>query len=92
MPKNRLKPYISRHEYSYVLYRDIEEFHGEEWYKKFTAQMRGSTCPCVDKADAEENEHEFVPVEGYPWMSAVYSWDYERFADAIDYNRPTYFD
>lgn len=87
--KARLEPRKSKHGFSFMFDKDIKEFHGEEWYKKFNEEMIGSTCPIID---APEDLPEGYAVPGAKYALACYSWDYTRFADLIDYNKPTYFD
>lgn len=89
--KPRLEPRTSKHGFTFMFDRDIKKFHGEEWCKKFQKNMSGSTCPMITEDD-EISEGYLQESEWGKYAPACYSWDYTRFADLIDYNKPTYFD
>lgn len=69
----------------YVLGQDIKKFHGSEWCKKYNkASGYANTCMCVPANDPSHNKSRE--------QIAIYYWDYIRFANVVDYNKPTYFD
>jgi hypothetical protein len=63
---------------AYVTGSDIEDFHGKEWAGKFHKAFGIGTCSIVMEKGAQR--------------IGIYYHDYIRFADVVDYNRPTYFD
>ena len=68
----------------YVLFEDVKKFHGKKWSEKFDKLIYGSTGMLIPSNDPShgKNKEQF----------AIYEWDYQRFADVIDFKRPTYFD
>lgn len=69
----------------YVLSDDIKKFHGAAWYKKYVkAAGPGNTCMVVPANDPSHGKKKY--------QIGIYFWDYERFADVVDFNIPTYFD
>lgn len=64
------------HEIPYLEFTEIEKFHGKEWYKKW-AKAFGPGNTCP----VIDNK-----------SACCYFWDYERFADVVDYNKETYWD
>ena len=80
---NRLAPRMF-HDIEYVLGEDIQNFHGKIWTKKYDKAAGVNTCMIVP---ANDPSHE-KPEE----QIAIYYWDYTRFADLVDFNKPTYWD
>lgn len=68
----------------YVLAKDIEELHGKAWAKKYAKIAGVNTCPVVP---AQDPSHKLSKQQ-----VGIYMHDYLRFADALDKNKPTYFD
>jgi hypothetical protein len=64
---------------TYVWDKDVLKHHGQEFYDKFGKEMRGSTCPVIEK-------------KGKEYHGAIYYWDYERFYNLIVKGIPTEFD
>lgn len=63
----------------YITFDDIKSFYPAKWVIKFNKAFgNGNTCPIV-----EENGQS---------IPAIYYWDYERFADLVDFGKKTYFD
>lgn len=70
--------------FEYVFTSDIVKFHGKAWSEKFFKV-------------AGVNTHAMVPDDEVPKKykgnaSNYFYWDYTRFADVVDYGKPTYFD
>ena len=63
----------------YVTHKMLLAHHGEEWTTKF------------NKAFGEGNTMIMVE-EGGEQVGGILVEDYERFADAVDHNKPTYWD
>lgn len=83
--KDRLKSRIYlKTKLSYVLFEDIKNHHGDAWAKKFGKLIYGSTGTIIPANDSSHN----LPTVQF----GIYSWDYHRFADQIDFKKPTYFD
>ncbi|MBC8395195.1 MAG: hypothetical protein H8E05_00700 [Bacteroidetes bacterium] len=74
----RLKP-KTIHDIEYVTRKMVVAHHGEEWAKKWSkAAGEGNTMIMVE--------------EGGEQVGGILVEDYERFADVVDYNEPTYWD
>lgn len=63
----------------YVLAEEVLNFHGKSWFDQWSHAM------------GEGNTGIIIPNE-YGDKFGIYYHDYERFADLIDKNKPTYFD
>ncbi len=74
----RLTPKIA-HGTEYVTWKMIVAHHGKEWAEKWS------------KAAGDGNTLMGVEEDGRI-VGGVYMSDYERFADVVDHNKPTYFD
>ncbi len=68
----------------YVLFSDIDKFHGKKWAKRFGKLLFGSTCVLVPAGDPSHKQKKE--------QIGIYYWDYVRFRDLIDKKRPTYWD
>jgi hypothetical protein len=69
--------------FDYVTDKDIIDFHGVEWHKKFAQFFgAGNTGLRVPAKEAQTQDDAF----------GIYYWDYERYADLVDYDAETYFD
>lgn len=69
----------------YVTFEDIKKCHSTEWCKKFwKVAGPGNTMMIVPANDPSHGKKEEV--------IGMYSWDYMRFADVVDFAKPTYFD
>ena len=80
----RLEPRVY-HKTPYVLDADIRKLHGATWFKKFVkAAGPGNTMMIIPANDPSHKKSR--------QQIGMYMWDYERFADVVDFNRPTYFD
>jgi len=89
MKTNNIKPkrlpFREYNNITYVTFEDIEKFHSKEWVKKFwEVAGPGNTMMIIPANDPSHGKKK--PVTG------MYSWDYLRFADVVDFKRPTYFD
>jgi len=70
---------------SYVLFEDIQKLHGKRWTEKYEKVAGpGNTCVVVPANDKSHN----LPSD----QIGIYMWDYERFANCVDFNKPTYWD
>lgn len=78
MKNKRLTP-KTIHDIKYVTWKMVVTHHGEEWAKKWS------------KAAGEGNTMVMVKEDGKD-VGGIYVEDYERFADVVDYNKPTYWD
>ena len=84
MKRIRLKPRMFQC-IPYVLWSDIKNFHGKMWVKKYVkVSGPGNTCMIVPANDPSHNKNK--------QQIGIYIWDYERFADVVDFSLPTYFD
>ena len=69
----------------YVTHEDIRKFHSKEWVKKFwKVAGPGNTMMSIPANDPSHGKKKPV--------TAIYYWDYERFADVVDFKKPTYWD
>ena len=74
----RLKPKVIEN-IKYVTRKMMLDHHGEEWVAKFgKAAGEGNTMIMVEE-DGEQ-------------VGGIFAEDYGRFADAVDYNKSTYWD
>ena len=84
MKRVRLKPRMFDN-VSYVLSADIRKFHGPAWFKKYVkAAGPANTCIVVPANDPSHGKNKE--------QIGIYMWDYERFADVVDFSLPTYWD
>lgn len=64
----------------YVRFDEIRKFHGEEWFKKWCdAAGTANTSPIIKNGKEK------------PFAACDY-YDYLRFSNVVDFNKPTYFD
>lgn len=69
----------------YVLYKDIVKLHGSKWAKKYCKVAGpGNTCAVIPANHPSHGKRKY--------QTGIYMWDYERFADVVDFGIPTYFD
>lgn len=78
MKNKRLKPKLEG-DIEYVTWKMITAHHGEEWAEKW------------NKAAGEGNTMTMVEEDGEQ-AGGIFMEDYQRFADVVDYNKPTYWD
>ncbi len=68
----------------FVFKSDIEELHGKEWSDKFAKAFGINTQIMIPPNYPGNSTGEN--------LAGIFYDDYERFADVVDYNKPTYFD
>ena len=74
----RLTPKVMN-DIEYVTWKMIVDHHGKVWAKKWSAAAgEGNTMMLVEE-DSKK-------------VGGIYMDDYERFADVVDHNTPTYWD
>jgi hypothetical protein len=84
MKRVRLKPRMFQC-ISYVLSSDIKSFHGATWFKKYVkVSGPANTCAVIPANDPSHGKNKE--------QIGIYMWDYERFADVVDFSLPTYWD
>jgi hypothetical protein len=69
----------------YVLGSDIVKFHGKKWAKKYTDVAGPGNTGIIVPANHPSHKKR-------KYQFGIYMWDYERFADVVDFGTPTYFD
>ncbi len=73
----RLKPRATDH-FEFVFNKEISDFHGKVWYKKFCKVAGVNTCPFI-----QDIPKEFIK---YPYV--MYYWDYLTYSNYVDYKTP----
>jgi hypothetical protein len=63
----------------YVTHKMMLAYHGKEWTTKFNKAIGDGNTMIMVEEDGEQ-------------VGGIFVEDYERFADAVDYNKPTYWD